>query len=104
MTHPRLRAPRPQLAEFYKTIDQNLGFNPQNLLQGIPYPTTALTANQNWSRSSFPKPLNKGIFTIFSILNCGGGGHGTSDDGGDGGGVGGGVGRGGIRGNTFLIN
>jgi len=60
--------------------------------------------NQNWSRALFPKPLKKGNFIIFSILNCGGGGGGTGDVGGEGGEVGGGVGRGGIRMNPCLIN
>ena len=48
--------------------------------------------NQNWSRSSFPKPLNKGNFIVFSILNHGGGGGGTGEIVGEGGEVGGGVG------------
>ena len=60
--------------------------------------------NQNWSRSSFPKPLNKGNFTVFSILNCSGGGDGTGEVGGEGGEVGGGVGGGGILKNPCLIN
>jgi len=64
----------------------------------------ALTMNKNWSGSSFPKPLNKGTFTVFSILNCGGGGGGTGEVGGDGGEVRDGVGGGGICGNPCLIN
>jgi len=52
--------------------------------------------NQNWSGSSFPKPLNKGNFTVFAILNHGGGGGGMGEVGGDGDEVGGGVGEGGI--------
>ncbi len=59
--------------------------------------------NQNWSGSSFPKPLNKGNFTIFAILNSVGGGGGTGEVGGEGGEVGGGVGRGGIHGILCLI-
>ena len=79
---------------------------------------TTLTMNQNWSRSSFPKPLNTRNFTVFAILNCGGGGGGVDEFGGDGGedggGVGevggdgsedgGGVGRGGIQRNPYSIN
>jgi len=64
---------------------------------------TALTMNQNWSGSSFPKPLNTGNFTALAILNHGGGGGGTGEDGGDGGEVGGGVGGGGIHRILFLI-
>jgi len=60
--------------------------------------------NQNWSGSSFPKPLNKGSFTEFSILNCGGGGGGTGEVAGDGGEIGGGVGGGGSPRNPCLIN
>lgn len=60
--------------------------------------------NQNWSGFSFPKPLNKGHFTVFSILNHDGGGGGMGEVGGDGGEVGGGVGGGGIHGNPCLIN
>lgn len=60
--------------------------------------------NQNWSRFSFPKPLKKGNFTVFSILNRGGGGGGMGEVGGEGGEVGSGVGRGGIHGNPCLIN
>jgi len=59
--------------------------------------------NQNWSGSSFPKPLNKGNFIEFSILNYGGGGGGTSEVGGEGGEFGGGMGGSGIRGNPCLI-
>ena len=60
--------------------------------------------NQNWSKSSFPKPLNKRNFTVFSILNHDGDGGGTGEVFGDGGEDGGGVGRGGICGNPYLIN
>jgi len=60
--------------------------------------------NQNWSRSSFPKPLNKGNFTIFSILNSGGGGDDTGEVLGDGNEFRGGVGIGGIHGNPCIIN
>ena len=35
---------------------------------------TAFVMNQNWSESSFPKPLKMGNFTEFTILNGGGGG------------------------------
>ena len=49
--------------------------------------------NQNWSRSSFPMPLNIGRFTEFAMLNGGGGGSGVGEGvsgvGEDGGGVGG---------------
>lgn len=38
---------------------------------------------QNWSGSSFPKPLNKGNFTVFSILNFSGGGVGMAEVGGE---------------------
>lgn len=65
---------------------------------------TALTTNQNFSKSSFPKPLNKGSFTEFAILNCGGGQGATGEVRGDGGEVGGGVRGGGIQGNPCLIN
>jgi len=60
--------------------------------------------NQNWFGSSFPKSLNKGSFTAFSILNFGGAGGGTGEVGGDGGEVGGGVGIGGILGNLCRIS
>jgi len=60
--------------------------------------------NQNWSKYSFPKPLNKGNFTEFSILNCGGGGGCMGEVAGDGGEVGGGVGGGGSHGNPCLIH
>jgi len=59
--------------------------------------------NQNWSRSSFPNPLNIGNFTVLAILNCGCGGGGTGEDGGDGGEAGGSVGGGGIYGILCLI-
>ena len=61
---------------------------------------TSLTTNHNWSGSSFLKPLNKGNFNVFAILNCGEGVGGTSD----GGEVGDGVSGGGIHGNPCLIN
>ena len=35
---------------------------------------TTLTTNQNWSRSSFPTPLNTGSLSALAILNYGGGG------------------------------
>ena len=60
--------------------------------------------SQKWSRSSFPKPLNKGNFTKLAMLNCGGGGGGMGEVAGDGRDVGGGVGGGGSRGNPCLIN
>ena len=60
--------------------------------------------NQNWIESSFPKPLNKGNFTKFSMLNCGGSGGGMGEVTGDGGEVGGGVGGDGSRENPCLIN
>ena len=46
---------------------------------------TALTTNQNWSRSSFPTPLNIGSLIALAILNRGGGGGGVGGDGGEGG-------------------
>ena len=60
--------------------------------------------NENWSRSSFPKPLNKGSFTKLAMLNCGGGGGGMGEVVGDGGEVGVGVGGGGSHGNLYFIN
>ena len=51
---------------------------------------TALAMNQNWSRSSFPTPLNMGSLIALTMLNCGGGGGG-----GQGGEAGGGMGGGG---------
>lgn len=68
--------------------------------------------NQNWSRSSFPTPLNTGSFMEFTILDsgCGGGGDvgdgvsGGDEDGGDVDGWNEGVGSVGIRGNPCLIN
>jgi len=48
--------------------------------------------------------LNKGSFTEFAILNCGGGRGGTGEVAGEGGEVGGGVGEGGRHGNPCLIN
>ena len=60
--------------------------------------------NENWYGSSFPKPLNKGSFTEFAMLNCGGSGGGMGEVAGDGGEVGGGVGRGGSCKNPYLIN
>lgn len=49
--------------------------------------------NQNWSRSSFPKPLKNGNFTEFIILNYGGGSGDVGKVTGDGGEGGGDVGR-----------
>lgn len=54
--------------------------------------------------SSFPKPLNKGNFTIFAILNRGGGGVGMREVRGEGGEIRGGVGGCGIHRNICLIN
>lgn len=51
--------------------------------------------NQNWSGSSFPKPLNNGSFTEFAMLKCGGGGGGVGEVGGDSSEGGDGVGGGG---------
>ena len=34
MTLLRFRTPRPQFAELYNNITQNLGFEPQNMLRG----------------------------------------------------------------------
>ena len=50
--------------------------------------------NQNWSKSSFPTPLNTCNFIVLSILTHGGGGGVMVEDGGE---AGGGVGGGGIR-------
>ena len=61
----------------------------------------AFTIEQNWSESSFPKPLNKGNFTVLTILNHSGGENGTSEVGGDGGEADGGVCGCGIQGNPF---
>jgi len=58
---------------------------------------TAFTTNQNWSRSSFPTPLNTGNFIEFNILKCVGGEGGTDEDGGDDGETSGGLGGGGMR-------
>ena len=65
---------------------------------------TVFTANQNWSRSSFPKPLNNDNFTKFTMLNCGGGDSGVGEVVGDSGEDGGGVGGWGIRKDPFFIN
>jgi len=54
--------------------------------------------------SSFPKPLNKGIFTKFTMLNYGGGGGGMGEVAGDDGKVGGSVGGGASHGNPCIIN
>ena len=59
--------------------------------------------NQNWSRSSFPTPLNTGSLIALSILNCGGGGGGVGGDGGEGGEMGVSVDGGGRRGIHYLI-
>lgn len=64
---------------------------------------TTFMMNQNWSRSSFPKPLNRGSFTKLAMLNSGGGGGGMGEAS-DGGEVGGGVGVGNSRGNPYIIN
>ena len=58
-----------------------------------------LTTNQNWFGSSFPKPLRKGSFTEFAMLNCSGGGGGMGEVIGDNG-----VGGGRNHGNPCLIN
>lgn len=63
----------------------------------------ALTMNQNWSRSSFPTPLNTKIFIRLSIETCNGGRGGMGEDGGEGSEDGGGVGGGGIHGIIYLI-
>jgi len=59
--------------------------------------------NQNWSRSSFPTPLNTDNFIALTILNCGGGGGGVGADGGEYGETGGGVGGGGRHVIHYLI-
>lgn len=59
--------------------------------------------NQNWFGSSFPKALNNGSFTKFTMLNYGGGVGGMGKVTGDGGEVGGGVGGCGSRGNPYII-
>lgn len=57
---------------------------------------TTLITKQNWSRSSFPTPLNTGSLIALTILNNGGGKGGVSGDGGEEGKIGGSVG-GGVR-------
>jgi len=52
--------------------------------------------NQNWSRSSFPTPLNTGNFISLATFNYGGGKGGVGEDGGDDGETSGGVGGGGM--------
>ena len=64
---------------------------------------TALTMNQNWSRSSFPTPLITNSLIALTILNCSGGGHGVGGDGGERGEKGGSVGGGGKSGILCLI-
>lgn len=64
----------------------------------------ALVMNQNWSRSSFPKPLNTSSFTEFAILNDGEGGGSVGKGVYSKGEYGGGVGGCGIRGNPYFIN
>ena len=63
----------------------------------------ALITNQNWSRSSFPTPLNIGNFIALAILTRDGGGVGTGEDGGEGSEASGGVGGGGMCGIFYLI-
>lgn len=68
----------------------------------------AFITNQNWSRSSFPTPLNTGSFIALAILLRSGGEDGMGEFGDENnetsGGVGrGGVGRGGMRGILCLI-
>ena len=60
--------------------------------------------NQNWSGSSFPKPLKIGDFIVFSMLNGGGGGGGVGKGVCGGGEDGDGVGGWGIHRNPCLIN
>ena len=57
---------------------------------------TTLTTNQNWSGTSFLKPLNIGNFIVLAILNRGGDGGGIGEDGVDSGEASGSVGGGGI--------
>ena len=57
---------------------------------------TTFTMNQNYSRSSFPTPLNTYNFIALTILNYGGGRGGVGEDGGEDGETGGGVGGGGM--------
>lgn len=64
---------------------------------------TALTMNQNWSRSSFPTPMNTISLISLSILNRGGGRGGVGGDGDEGGETGGDVGGGGKHGILCLI-
>jgi len=54
--------------------------------------------NQNWSRSSFPTPLNTCNFIALTILNYGGGIGGVGGGGGEEGEIGGGVDGGGMHG------
>lgn len=65
---------------------------------------TTFSTNQNWSKSSFPKPLKMGNFIVFTILNGGTGGGDMGEGVCYGGDDGGGVGEWGIRGNPCLIN
>jgi len=58
----------------------------------------ALSTNQNWSKSSFPTPLNTGNFITLAILNSCGGGGSVGEDGGEDGETGGGVGGSGLCG------
>ena len=51
----------------------------------------ALTMNQNWSRSSFPTPLDIGNLIALVMLNCWFGGGGVGEVGDEGGGASGGI-------------
>lgn len=63
----------------------------------------AFITNQNWSRSSFPTPMNIGSFIALSILLRDGGEGGMGEDEGEDSESGGGVGGGGIHGILYLI-
>jgi len=58
---------------------------------------TAFIMNQNWSRSSFPTPLNTGSFITLAILLHGGGEGGMDEDKGEDGETSSGVGGGSMR-------
>lgn len=71
------------------------------LLSVTPYAShRTLITNQNWSRSSFPIPLNTGNFIALAISTRGGS---MGEDGGEGSDTGGGVGGSGMHIILFLI-
>lgn len=64
---------------------------------------TSLTTNQNWSRSSFPTPLNSGNLIALVIIKCGFAGDGVLEEGGEVGEVGDGISGGDNCGIHYLI-